>query len=213
MKNWGSEYLPCLPEGTKHRPVPGFPRYVVTDAGAVWRKRKPGWLRLCVDVDTSRPLKTPYHRVCLHLGGRKVRRFVHRIVLESFVGPCPPGMQCRHLDGEPANNCLANLAWGTIMENSADKERHGRVGRSPGARNGAAKLTDLQIQEIRVRRGLGMTLAQLASEYGVTFQTISKIARGSRWRHLLTSNAHRGEIHERLLVAERIRDASRAAGG
>lgn len=42
---------------------------------------------------------------------------VHRLILETFVGPCPPDMECRHLDGNPSNNKLENLKWGTAHEN------------------------------------------------------------------------------------------------
>lgn len=56
--------------------------------------------------------------------GRSLR--VHRLVLTVFVGPCPPGMQTRHLDGDPGNNHLGNLRWGTPAENNRDTLRHGR---------------------------------------------------------------------------------------
>ena len=31
--------------------------------------------------------------------------------------------QARHLDSNPSNNCIANLAWGTVAENEADKQK------------------------------------------------------------------------------------------
>ena len=34
-------------------------------------------------------------------------------------------MLCRHLDGNPHNNRLDNIVWGTVVENEADKVRHG----------------------------------------------------------------------------------------
>jgi hypothetical protein len=59
--------------------------------------------------------------------GNRVRsnQFVHRLVLAAFVGPCPEGMEVRHLDGNPANTRLANLRYGTHSENELDKVRHG----------------------------------------------------------------------------------------
>ena len=51
--------------------------------------------------------------------------YVHRLVLEAFVGPCPPGQQCRHLNGIPTDNRLENLAWGTPSEDNFDRIRHG----------------------------------------------------------------------------------------
>lgn len=66
------------------------------------------------------------HRyVVLKVGGKPTHMHVHRAVLTAFVGPCPPGMECRHLDGNAANNHLSNLVWGTPAENRQDIIRHG----------------------------------------------------------------------------------------
>lgn len=51
---------------------------------------------------------------------------VHRLVLLAFVGPCPEGMEVRHLNGVPADNRLTNLRYGTSLENKMDIIRHGR---------------------------------------------------------------------------------------
>jgi hypothetical protein len=34
-------------------------------------------------------------------------------------------MVARHLNGNPADNRLANLQWGSLLENAADTRRHG----------------------------------------------------------------------------------------
>lgn len=65
-----------------------------------------------------------YHTV--QLGRGNSHRPVHRLVLEAFVGPCPEGMTVgRHLDDDPNNNHISNLAWGTVSDNSKDKVRNG----------------------------------------------------------------------------------------
>lgn len=51
--------------------------------------------------------------------------FVHTLVLEAFVGPRPDGLVCCHGDGNPQNNTVENLRWGTARENSQDALRHG----------------------------------------------------------------------------------------
>jgi hypothetical protein len=54
------------------------------------------------------------------------RAFVHRLVLEAFVGQRPSDeFMCRHLNGNPADNKVENLAWGTALENGQDMARHG----------------------------------------------------------------------------------------
>lgn len=52
-------------------------------------------------------------------------KMLHRLVADAFLGPCPPGLVVRHLDGNPANNLPSNLAYGTVSENMFDQVRHG----------------------------------------------------------------------------------------
>jgi len=61
-------------------------------------------------------------------GGKGTSRSyrIHRLVLAAFVGPCPPGLEGCHYDGDPKNNALTNLRWDTYEANRADMRRHGR---------------------------------------------------------------------------------------
>lgn len=59
-------------------------------------------------------------------GGKKHVRFVHRLVLEAFVGPCPEGMECCHDNDVPGDNRLENLSWGTKSKNRLDAVRNGK---------------------------------------------------------------------------------------
>lgn len=66
-----------------------------------------------------------YQTVSLCAGGKEYRKYVHRLVLEAFVGDCPEGMETRHLNGNRKDNRLENLQWGTVVENHHDKLQHG----------------------------------------------------------------------------------------
>ena len=57
--------------------------------------------------------------------GRANCKCVHRIVALAFIGPRPLGNQVRHLDGNPGNNKVENIAYGTCSENRLDAVRHG----------------------------------------------------------------------------------------
>ncbi|MDM3894746.1 NUMOD4 motif-containing HNH endonuclease [Mycobacterium intracellulare] len=57
--------------------------------------------------------------------GRPKNRRVHQLVLEAFVGPCPPGMEGCHWDDDKKNNALTNLRWDTHSANELDKVRNG----------------------------------------------------------------------------------------
>lgn len=69
-------------------------------------------------------------RVHLQRAGSSVKLQVHRLVLQAFVGPCPPGMECRHLNGDEQDNRVENLRWGTPSENARDRVRHGTHNRT-----------------------------------------------------------------------------------
>lgn len=77
---------------------------------------------------------------------RQKSHWVHRLVLETFVGPCPDGMEGCHNDGNPTNNVLGNLRWDTHEENTADVRKHGTL---RGENNGRAILTEEQAAEIK----------------------------------------------------------------
>ena len=60
------------------------------------------------------------------------RYFAHTLVLLAFIGPKPQKLEVRHLDGNPKNNFVRNLKYGTTKENAQDRELHGRGRRSHG---------------------------------------------------------------------------------
>lgn len=72
------------------------------------------------------PVQNDYRIVVLSGNGVQERRYVHELVLTSFVGPRPEDLQARHWDDNGANNTLSNLLWGTPSENSYDYVRNGR---------------------------------------------------------------------------------------
>lgn len=116
------------------------------------------------------------HRYCvLSKDSQYFNVQVHRLVLLTFRGPCPEGMQARHLDGDPTNNSPDNLAWGTLQENMRDQAKHGVL--AVGERNGNSKLTRKEITEIRAAaRARG-----LAEKYRVNRSTIHRIRTMETW--------------------------------
>lgn len=116
--------------------------------------------------------------------GIRKNYLVHRLILEAFVGPCPEGMECRHLDGDPSNNRLENLRWGTPKENAADRVRHGTIYRGVGTKSPTAKLTDHDIPAIQKMHLEGVSYSSIARMYGVYSGTIRNACLGRSWSHL-----------------------------
>jgi len=79
--------------------------------------------------------KTKGHlQVDLKRDKKRHQRYVHTLVLETFLGPRPDGMQGLHRDDDPYNNHVSNLYWGTMKQNAVDREDNRRCihcGRHP----------------------------------------------------------------------------------
>lgn len=116
----------------KWRPVLNWEgEYDVSDQGRVRSVERMVPRSSTPQLIRERILKAPpgnhgYPRVNLARGGKYVQRTVHSLVLETFVGPCPPRMEALHENGIRTDCRLTNLRWGTSAENKADIIRHGR---------------------------------------------------------------------------------------
>ena len=78
----------------------------------------------------QRITKQRYYYVIFCKGGQA--ESVHRLVLRAFVGP-PTEELCIacHGDGDPTNNTLENLRWGTPADNADDLMHHRYAGMIP----------------------------------------------------------------------------------
>lgn len=160
------------------KPIKNFPGYAVKDDGTIWTCRPRNGLGRLKEqykkLKPSRMKKTGHLYVRLRKNGAHHKRYVHRLVLESFRGKCPKGLECRHLDGNPSNNRLGNLRWGTRKQNQSDRNKHGTS--NHGDRNGQSKLTFDQVEGIRKRYSKGNTTQlTLAKEFGISEGAVSKI--------------------------------------
>lgn len=170
----------------RYKAIADFPGYRVGDDGSVWSKWRSGtkdlmhpWKRMKLTKGVR-----GYRVVSLHKNKKNNVRYVHRLVLEAFVGRCPDGMECRHFpDRDPTNNRLANLSWGSPAENANDKIVHGTA--EFGIKNHMAKLSESDIVAIRKKYATGKWYQrELAEKYSVSPSAISLICLGENWRHM-----------------------------
>lgn len=109
-------------------PVSGFEGvYSVSDLGRVRRDSAAGRARAGRILKPSVDIRGGYLSVSLYNGGlrTRVRRKVHVLVAETFIGPRPIDMDVCHGDGDCRNNVLPNLRYGTRSDNLRDSVSHG----------------------------------------------------------------------------------------
>ncbi len=127
-------------------------------------------------------------RLCIK--GKEEYRFVHHLVLETFIGPRPKGMEARHLDDVKANNHEDNLCWGAHSQNSRDAYKNGQLRDKVYAKGNThyqAKLNTVKVAAARKavhenpRKGI---VAELAVKYNVSITTMSAAIRRKTWKHV-----------------------------
>ena len=120
--------------------------------------------------------------VFLHRRQVKKKEYVHRLVLESFVGPCPPGMEaCHDPDYHPHNNRLSNLRWATASANQRDAIKQGR--RVVGEKHPESKYSSSAIRRVHELRSKGLLHREIAAETGIPTLYVGGILRGEKRRH------------------------------
>lgn len=147
----------------------------VDDAGRVWRVAVQG--RAVGRRRAEKTLPGGYLMVRGTVDGRRVSALAHRLVWQVARGDIADGLVVNHKNGRKADNRLANLEPVTYSENLRHAHALGLIDQS-GIRNPAAKLADEQVREIRVRRAAGDRLADIARDFGVSMQYVSRLARG-----------------------------------
>ncbi len=119
----------------------------------------------------------------LHVGVRRDNKalsvVVHRAVLIAFVGPAPEGCEACHGPAGRLVNTLANLRWGTRMDNVQDKKLFGRT--IEGEKNPHAKLRECDVIEILSTPGRHV---DMAAKFSVSPELIGQIRNGKAWVHI-----------------------------
>lgn len=113
---------------------------------------------------------------------------IHRVTLAYATGEYHPHLESLHsCDNADCTN-PRHLRWGTSLENSADMISRGRGSTAPrkvGAEHGMAKLTEIDVIEIRRLYDSGTRLPQLMKLYPmVSKNTIWRACKRMAWTHI-----------------------------
>lgn len=110
----------------------------------------------------------------------KQTRSLHRLILAAFAGPAPsPKAECRHLNGNPYDNRVENLAWGSARENQMDRHDHGTACR--GEDGYQATITEADVRLIMELRGKGLGPAAIRDATGCSLSRVKSVIYGMSW--------------------------------
>jgi hypothetical protein len=145
------------------------------------------WIRNNIKYEADECLKWPFYidkngYGCVHkMDGSGRLTTAANVICEAANGPRPSSRhECAHNCGKGNEGCVApnHLRWALPEENQADRVEHGTSNR--GEQQGASKLTQKEVLEIR-RRAMRETQASLAREFLVGPDHISRIVNRKVW--------------------------------
>jgi len=166
--------------------IPSFEDYYVSRNGKI----------LSTKMKTPRILKpikskSGHLYVFLYKNSKMFKVWVHRAVLITFNRFPKSNEECRHLDGNPENNYLTNITWGTRMENVLDRWEHGTMPLPHESK--FTKLTPEDIPLIQNMKNKKSSRA-VAKIFKTSHTTIQKIWRNERWKGYANYGNHQNRM-------------------
>ena len=166
------------------KPLSRNPNYEISTEGRVREKARPVFNRGRIHSKPPRNIEPfidqeGYAFVVLRkpMGTGAEKIFVHRLVMEVWVGQCPEDMTVDHIDRVRTNNALSNLRYATKAEQTENRDLSG----ISGERSRFSKLTQADVDEIRKMIKIGFEDGVIASRFNMSAGAIRNIRNGKSW--------------------------------
>lgn len=148
--------------------------YSITPEGKVWSHIYNKWLK--------GDIRKGYIYYVISKNGKRYCTTAHRLVAKTFIKEDETRKHVNHKNGIKTDNRVENLEWCTSGENQKHAIVNGLKKGLKGERNGASKLTEKDI--LAIRNNKDKNQRQLAKEFGISFQHVSKILKRQEWKHI-----------------------------
>ena len=144
---------------------------------------KSGIIRNCSNLKIKSQYigSTGYYMISVSKNNKSKPYRVHRLLAETFIPKKDGCLFVNHIDGNKLNNSLENLEWCTQSENIKHAITTGLKISSKGEKNGASKLKESDIFEIRKS---DLSSRNLGLIYGVDKSIILDVKNLKTWKHI-----------------------------
>lgn len=164
------------------KPIPGEIGYFISSDGYVYSK----WINKgrhgLVMGNVLKKLKgscNKHGHIYVKFGRDKKAELIHRLVFKVFVGEIGEGLVIRHLNDNPKDNRLVNLAIGTQKDNVKDCIDRGNFSFVKG------KLSLKKANEIRrIKKEQKISNEKISKIFNVHRRTIDKIIKNETWKEV-----------------------------
>lgn len=165
--------------------------YQASNLGRIRRAKLPKnspWSAKIGHILKPQMIPRGYFFIMPRINGKIYQRYVHRLVCEAFIGPCPKRKQVNHKNGIKFDNRIENLEYVTPSENDLHCTRI--LKKRMGENHPMAKLSNEDIKYIRnypYRRGTKRdcgSMNDLAKKFNVHKCTIFYILKNKTWNHI-----------------------------
>lgn len=103
--------------------IPSLTGYGASKDGTIWSCRnRNNWRPMSLSSD-----KDGYKLLIVRTKKKGFSRKIHRLIIETFVGKIPKGLEINHKDGDKTNNNLYNLETVTHIENMRHAYKMGLI--------------------------------------------------------------------------------------
>ncbi|MFA7142910.1 MAG: HNH endonuclease signature motif containing protein [Candidatus Dojkabacteria bacterium] len=162
-----------------YKKIKDYPNYEINEDGVIVSLHRKEKIRL-----KELPTRKGYLQVVLCKDGKKHKKFVHRLVAQTFLDNPKNKPYVNHIDGNKTNNRLINLEWVTASENKIHSNTIHTSRRGSQIKN--TKLTDNIVKEILKHFKETESFKEVQNKFSdYKESTLRSIVSGENWKHVL----------------------------
>lgn len=169
-------------------PVAGYKGwYSISNLGRVRRDKKSRGAKVG-KIIKLRKSHNGYIQIDLHRHMMVKTTYVHRLVMNAFIGVAGKNKETNHIDGNKGNNNLSNLEYVTKRENLLHSYRIGTHQKPNlrGENNPFSRLREKEVVSIRkIYSENNISQIKLSKMFNVNDATINNIIKRRSWKHLI----------------------------